>query len=100
MLRLDEDVPAAIRDDANVIHLMTCLAADLLHRSRPRSGVNKKTGVGSLQDRQVIEGKDLRPCHTEYPLPSASAATSTSCSLRTRDFRRSWRTSPGSAHSC
>src|SRR5512142_544647 len=70
------------------------------NRSRPRSGVNKKTGVGSLQDRQVIEGKDLRPCHTEYLLPSASAATSTSCSLRTRDFRRSWRTSPGSAHSC
>ena len=27
---------------------------------RPRSGVNDKTGVGSLQDRQVIEGKDLR----------------------------------------
>ena len=26
-----------------------------------------KTGVGSLQDGQVIEGKDLRPCHTEYP---------------------------------
>ena len=68
--------------------------------SRPRSGVNKKTGVGSLQDRQVIEGKDLRPCHTEYPLPSASAATSTSCSLRTRDFRRSWKTSPASARSC
>ena len=42
-----------------------------------KSGVNEKTGVGSLQDRQVIEGKDLRPCHTEYPLPSASAATST-----------------------
>src|SRR2546421_504137 len=33
-----------------------------------------KTGVGSLQDRQVIEGKDLRPCHTEYPLLSASAS--------------------------
>jgi putative transposase len=37
-----------------------------------------KTGVGSLQDGQVIEGKDLRPCHTEYPPLSASAATSTS----------------------
>jgi putative transposase len=37
-----------------------------------------KTGVGSLQDGQVIEGKDLRPCHTEYPLPAASTATSTS----------------------
>jgi len=32
-----------------------------------------KTGVSSLQDGQVIEGKDLRPCHTEYPLTSASA---------------------------
>jgi hypothetical protein len=31
MLCLDEDVPAAIRDGANVIHLMTSLAADLLH---------------------------------------------------------------------
>jgi len=29
--------------------------------------VQMKTGVGSLQDGQVIEGKDLRPCHTEYP---------------------------------
>jgi hypothetical protein len=52
---------------------------------------------GSLQDRQVIEGKDLRPCHTEYRLPSASAATSTSSSLRTSSFRRLWKTSPGSA---
>jgi hypothetical protein len=26
-----------------------------------------KTGVGSLQDGQVIEGKDLRPRQTEYP---------------------------------
>jgi len=33
-------------------------------RSRPRSGVNDMTGVGSLQDRQAIEGKDLRPCLT------------------------------------
>ena len=63
-------------------------------------GVNEKTGVGSLQDRQVIEGKDLRPCHIEYPLPNASAATSTSCSLRTRGCRKSWRTSPASARSC
>src|SRR5215468_10587158 len=26
-------------------------------RWRPRSGVNERTGVGSLQDRQVIEGR-------------------------------------------
>src|SRR5579859_5681417 len=32
-----------------------------------------KTGVDFLQDGQVIEGKGLRPCHTEYPLTSASA---------------------------
>jgi len=32
-----------------------------------------KTGAGSLQDGQVIEGKGPRPCHTEYPLTSASA---------------------------
>ena len=45
-----------------------------------------KTGVGSLQDGQVIEGKDLRPCHTEYPLPTVSAATLTSCSLRDKSL--------------
>ena len=54
-----------------------------------------KTGVGSLQDRQVIEGKDLRPCLTEYRLPSVSAATSTSCSPGQAAARRSWKTSPG-----
>ena len=26
-----------------------------------------KTGIGSRQDGQVIEGRDLRPCHGEYP---------------------------------
>jgi hypothetical protein len=26
-----------------------------------------KTGIGSRQDGQVIEGRDLRPCHSEYP---------------------------------
>ena len=26
-----------------------------------------KTGVSSFQDGQIIEGKDLRPCHTEHP---------------------------------
>ncbi|HUK69052.1 MAG TPA: helix-turn-helix domain-containing protein, partial [Streptosporangiaceae bacterium] len=45
---------------------------------RPRSGVNDKTGVGSLQDRQAFEGKDLRPCQIEYRLLTVSAATSTS----------------------
>ena len=36
-------------------------------RWRPRSGVNEKTGVGSLQDRQVIEGKDPRPWQRVSP---------------------------------
>src|SRR6185437_1004148 len=58
-----------------------------------------KTGVGFLQDGQVIEGKDLRPCHAEYRLPSASAATSTSCLLQAGSFRRSWRRWRGSARS-
>jgi len=67
---------------------------------RPNPGVNEKTGVGSLQDGQVIEGKDLRPCHTEYRLPSASAATSMGCLLRASSFQRSWRRLPVSARSC
>jgi len=61
---------------------------------RPNPGVNDKTGAGSLKGRQIIEGKDLRPCHTEYPLPSASAATSMSCLLWASSCRRSWKMSP------
>src|SRR5260370_10872759 len=69
-------------------------------RTRPRSGVNEKTGVGSLQDRQVIEGKDPRPWHIEYPLPTVSIPGSTTYSLSARNSPRSWIRSPGSERSC
>jgi hypothetical protein len=69
-------------------------------RWRPRSGVNERTGVGSLQDRQVIEGKGPRPHLSEYRLPAVSATTSMSCSLLTGRCRRSWRRWPASVRSC
>src|SRR5207249_1803907 len=68
--------------------------------SRPRSGVNERTGVGSLQDRQVFEGKDPRPCLSEYRPPTVSATTLMSCSLTAVRCRRSWRRWPGLAPSC
>jgi hypothetical protein len=66
---------------------------------RPRSGVNED-GRRFPSRRPSHRRKDPRPWHTEYPLPTVSAATLTSCSPRTGRCRRFWRRWPGSAPSC
>ena len=68
-------------------------------RSRPRSGVNEDgRRFPSRRPSQRREGPT--PVSDRVSLLTVSAATSMSCSLRTRGCRRSWRTSPGSARSC
>src|SRR5258708_7670346 len=68
--------------------------------SRPRSGVNKTTGVGSPSRPTSHRRKDLHPCRHEYRLLTVSAATSMICSPGTGRCRRSWRRWPASARSC